>query len=155
MKKLLISLKLSVSCQSTINLTSLRLNIPVILGILLLSWSAWNSCLWVSALQISENLPFCRSKRILICSFSESVLGFPLTLELSEPNSSTSLSVLTWQTDNDGLGNKLSSRVMSMSTARWFFSLLNEQWWRERSADGVVTNLRVMQVRGLVSLDCS
>ena len=39
-------------------------------------------------------------------------------------------------------------RVISLSTARWFFSLLSEQWWRERSADGVVTDFRVMQVRG-------
>ena len=38
-------------------------------------------------------------------------------------------------------------RVISLSTARWFFSLLSEQWWRERSADGVVTDFRVMQVR--------
>ena len=39
-------------------------------------------------------------------------------------------------------------RVISLSTARWFFSLLKEPWWRERSADGVVTDLCVMQVRG-------
>ena len=39
-------------------------------------------------------------------------------------------------------------RVISLSTARWFFSLLNEQWWRERSADGLVTELRVTHVRG-------
>ena len=38
--------------------------------------------------------------------------------------------------------------VVSLSTARWFFTLLSEQWWRERSADGFVTDLRVMQVRG-------
>ena len=37
--------------------------------------------------------------------------------------------------------------MKSLSTARWIFSLLSEQWWRERSADGVVTDLRVMQVR--------
>ena len=39
-------------------------------------------------------------------------------------------------------------RVTSLSTARWFFSLLNEKWWREHFADGVVTDFRVMQVRG-------
>ena len=48
---------------------------------------------------------------------------------------------LTWQ-------QTFFKRVVSLSTARWFFSLLNEKWWRERSADGVVTDLRVMQVRG-------
>ena len=48
---------------------------------------------------------------------------------------------LTWQ-------QTFFKRVISLSTARWFFSLLSEQWWRERSADGVVTDLRVMQVRG-------
>ena len=48
---------------------------------------------------------------------------------------------LTWQ-------QTFFKRVISLSPARWFFSLLSEQWWRERSADGVVTDLRVMQVRG-------
>ena len=48
---------------------------------------------------------------------------------------------LTWQ-------QTFFRRVISLSTARWFFSLLNEQWWRDRSADGVVTDLRVMQERG-------
>ena len=48
---------------------------------------------------------------------------------------------LTWQ-------QTYFKRVISLSTTCWFFSLLNEQWWRERSADGLVTELRVMQVRG-------
>ena len=37
---------------------------------------------------------------------------------------------------------------MSLSKAGWFFSLLRDQGCRERSADGVVSDLRVMQVRG-------
>ena len=45
---------------------------------------------------------------------------------------------LTWQ-------QAFVKRVMSLSTARWIFSLLSEQWWRERSADGVVIDLQVMQ----------
>ena len=48
---------------------------------------------------------------------------------------------LTWQ-------QTFFQRVISLSTVRWFFSLLSEQWWRKRSADGLVTDLRVMQVRG-------
>ena len=39
-------------------------------------------------------------------------------------------------------------RVISLSTARWIFLLLKDLWWRERSADGVVTDFPVMQVRG-------
>ena len=31
--------------------------------------------------------------------------------------------------------------MISLSTARWILSLLSEQWWRERSADGVVIEL--------------
>ena len=77
-------------------------------------------------------------------------VDFSLTVEISDPNSSeTGLPVLTWPTDDDWQ-QAFFRRVISLSTARWFFSLLSEQWWRERSADGVVTDLRVMQVRGLV-----
>ena len=48
---------------------------------------------------------------------------------------------LTWQ-------QTFFKQIISLSTVRWFFSLLSEQWWRENSADGVVIDLRVMQVRG-------
>ena len=48
---------------------------------------------------------------------------------------------LTWQ-------QAFVTRVINLSTARWIFSLLGEQWWRERSADGVVINLQVMQAWG-------
>ena len=40
-------------------------------------------------------------------------------------------------------------RVTSLSSVRWFFSLLNEQWWRERFSDGLIVEIRVTQVRGL------
>ena len=54
--------------------------------------------------------PSC-SRRILICSFSESRRRFSMTFEMRDPNSSeTSLPVHTWPTDNDWLDNKLSSR---------------------------------------------
>ena len=59
---------------------------------------------WLSALQLVRICSFCRSWRILICSFSESRRGFSLTFEISGPNSSeTSLPVLTWPTDYDWL----------------------------------------------------
>ena len=32
--------------------------------------------------------------------------------------------------------------------AGWIFSLLGEQWWRERHADGVVIEFQVMQIWG-------
>ena len=48
---------------------------------------------------------------------------------------------LTWQ-------QAFVRRVISLSTARWIFSFLSEQWWRERSADGVVIDLQVMQIWG-------
>ena len=48
---------------------------------------------------------------------------------------------LTWQ-------QTFFKRVISLSSTRWFFSLLGEQWGRERSADGLVTEFRVKQVRG-------
>ena len=57
-----------------------------------------------------ESALFCCSRRILICSFSESRRGFSRTFEISDPNSSeTGLPVLTWPTDYDWLDNKLSS----------------------------------------------
>ena len=56
----------------------------------------------------------------------------------------------SYMTDRQGLTwqQTFFKRVISLSSVRWFFSLLSEQWWGERSADGVVTDLRVMQVRG-------
>ena len=48
---------------------------------------------------------------------------------------------LTWQ-------QTFFKRVTSLSTARCIFSLLGEQWRSERSADGLVTDLRVIKVRG-------
>ena len=66
----------------------------------------WNSCFRSSAWQSARICSHCRSRRILICSFSESRHGFSLTLEMSDPNSSeTGLLVLTWPTDNDWLDN--------------------------------------------------
>ena len=48
---------------------------------------------------------------------------------------------LTWQ-------QAFVRRVISLSAARWIFSLVSGQWWRERSADGVAIHLQVMQVWG-------
>ena len=41
-------------------------------------------------------------------------------------------------------------RVVSLSMAGCFFSLLSEQWWRERSADGIVIEVQIMRVQGPV-----
>ena len=40
-------------------------------------------------------------------------------------------------------------RVISLSSVRWFSSLLNEQWWRKHFLDGLIVEFRVTQVRGL------
>ena len=48
---------------------------------------------------------------------------------------------LTWQ-------QTFFKGVISLSTARWIFSLPSEQWWRERHADGVVIEFQVMQIWG-------
>ena len=96
MKKLLISSNLFVSCINTINLTLLSLDnsiqfldtSSIIIGLELVFL---NLCLTVS-----ENLLFLSfKKRILICSFSESRLGFSLVLELGELRLCTGLTVLT------------------------------------------------------------
>ena len=95
MHKLLISSMLFVSLMSTINFTSLRLDnsiqfldiSSVIIGLELVSESLLDSQ--------RESTLFCRSRRILIYSFSESRRGFSLTFEISDLNSSeTGLPVL-------------------------------------------------------------
>ena len=47
---------------------------------------------------------------------------------------------LTWQ-------QTFFMRVISFSTARWFFSLLNEQWWRERFSEKLIVEFRIARVR--------
>ena len=100
------------SCSSHARVWSISLRcdsiIPFNSWIHLLPESAWNSCLWISALKSARICSFCRSSRILICSFSELRHGFCLTFESNESNSSTGLPVLTWPTDNEWLDNKLS-----------------------------------------------
>ena len=103
---------------------------PLISWILLLSRTAWNSCLWISAWQSARVFSFWRSTRNLICSFSESRLGV---------HARTSPISHDRQTTTD-----LTTNFLHQSD-RLVFSLL---WWRERSTDGVVIDLQVMQVRG-------
>ena len=149
MKNLLISSKSFVSLMSTINFSFLRLDhfiqllktSSVIIGLeFVFRISAWQS---------ARTCSLCRSRRILICSLSGLWLGISRTFEIlwvkrfhngSHRSYMTDRQRLTWQ-------QTFFKRVISLSTARWFFSLLSELWWRERSADGVVTDLRVMQVR--------
>ena len=87
------------SCSSPwrARLISLRWDsiIPFNVWILPVSSSAWNLCFWISALQSARICSFCRSRRILICSLSESRLGFSLMLELSELSSCTGIPVLS------------------------------------------------------------
>ena len=86
--------------KSTINLTSLRLDNSI---------QFLDTCSVIIGLGLVFLNLCCRSRRILICSFSESRHGFSLTFEIGEPNSLTSIPVLTWPTHNDWLDNKLSS----------------------------------------------
>ena len=82
--KQLISSKLIVSCKSKINFLSLRLDNSfqflntsfVMIGLELVFVNICSA--------ISENLLFFSSKRVLICSFSESRLGFSRLLERNE-----------------------------------------------------------------------
>ena len=100
------------SCSSLAIVWSISLRwdsiIPINSWILLLSESAWNSCLWISALKSARICSFCLSKRTLMVSFSISRLGFSLLHELSELSSCTGLSVLEWHREKDWAGNKLS-----------------------------------------------
>ena len=149
MKKLLISSKLFISLKSTINFTSLRLDnsiqfwdiSSVIIGLELV-------CLNLCSI-ISEHLLFLSFKMnpdLLIFWVATRILSDAWTewsklINRSPCSNMTDRQRLTWQ-------YTFFRRVMSLCTARWIFSLLSEQWWRERSADGVVIDLRVMQVRG-------
>ena len=147
MKKLLISSKLFVSQKSTINLTSLRLDnsihfldtSSVIIGLELVSLNLCST--------ISENLLFLSFQKnpdllwVTTWVFSDVWDKRIKLIRNKSPGSNmTDRQRLTWQ-------QAFVMRVISSSSARWIFSLLSEQWWRERSADGVVTDLRVMQVR--------
>ena len=149
MKTLLISSKLFLSCKSMINLTSLTLNnsiqfpdtSPIING---LEFVFLNLCF-----TISENLLFLSFKEnpdLLIFLSRDLIFSAAWTWRTKFMYGSHR----SYMTDRQGLTWRQTffKRVISLSTVRWFFSLLNEQWWRERSADGLVTELRVMQVRG-------
>ena len=110
MNKLMISSKLFVSCQSTINLTSLILDN----SIQLLNTSSIIIGLEFVFLNlnstISDNLLSLSFRRILVCSLSELCLGISRTLEMCKSNGlTTGLSVLSWLTDDDWLDDKPSS----------------------------------------------
>ena len=47
---------------------------------------------------------------------------------------------LTWQ-------QTFFKGVISLSSLRWFFSLLNEQWWRQRFPDCLIVEFSVKQVQ--------
>ena len=145
MKKYLISSKLFITCNGMINLSSLRFDnsiqflntCPIRIGLKLV--------FLILGSKISENLLFSRSKRILIVSFSISRLDFRFW---HEPRSCTGLPVLEWAKKGLSWQQTFCKRVISLSSVRWFFSLLKNQWWRERFPDGLIVEFRVTQVRG-------
>ena len=112
--------------------------------ILLLSESAWTSCLWISVPTSARICSVCLSRRILILSFSTSRLDFRFWHELS---SYTGLPVLVCAKKGLSLQQTLFTRVISLSQVRWFFSLLHEQWWRERFSDSLIVEFRIARVR--------
>ena len=146
MKKLLISSKLFVFLMSTINFSSLRLDnfiqllntSSVIIG---LEFVFSNLCLTISVNLLSlsfQNNPdlliFWAATRIFFDVWDEWIK----LITNKSPCSVTDRRRLTGR-------QTFVRRVISVSTARCIFSLLGEQWWRERYTDGV------MRVRGLFS----
>ena len=148
MKKLLISSKLFISCKSTINLTSLRRDnsiqfldtSSIIIGLELVFLNLCST--------ISENLLFWSFQKnpdmlifwVATWIFSDGWTQRTKFMYGSLRSYMTDGRRLTWQQTFLQESDKLVYGSL--------FSLLSEQWWRERSADGVVTDLRVMQVRG-------
>ena len=100
---------------------------------------------FISVLTSAKICSFCLSRRILIRSFSMSRPDFRFWNELG---SYRSLTVLVCA-KTDWAGNKLSQRVISLSQVRWFFPLLNEQWWRWRFSDSLIVEFRIERVRKL------
>ena len=104
-------------------------------------------CFRISAWRSARICSLCRSRRNLICSFSELWRGISLTFGICKsfklfhngsPRSVTYRRRLTGR-------QTFVLRVISSSTARIFFSLLGEQWWREHHADGDVIVLEVIE----------
>ena len=97
-------------------------------------------------LTVTENLHLLSFQKILICSFSELRREFSLTFEICASNCSTT-GLPGSMTGRQRLTGRQTffMRVISSSTASWFFSLLGEQWWRERNEDGDVIVLEVIQ----------
>ena len=158
MKKLLISSKSFVFLMSTINFSSLRLDhliqllntSSVLIGLELVFFESLLDSHRASALFVVQ-------RRTVICSFSESQLGFSLMLEPSELTSCTGLTVLTWQRNNDWLGNKLSSREwqaclrpLALLAPRWtVVKRAKCRWWRRRTRGHSwnCSRLRILDVR--------
>ena len=69
--------------------------------ILLRSWSALNSCFLISAWQSSRICSLCRSRRVLICQFSELCLWISWPCAWPASRQTTGCSVLSWLIDDD------------------------------------------------------
>ena len=149
LKKLLISSKLFIRCKGVIHFSSLRLHnsiqflntSPIRIGLGLVFV---NLCS-----EICENLLFLSSKKnpdlhifwVATWFFSAAWTQRTKFMHGSHGSCMTDRQGLSWQ-------QTFFKRVISLSSVRWFFSLLSEQWWRERSADGLVVEFRVKQVQG-------
>ena len=119
MEKLLILSKLFVSLMSTTNIFFLWLDRFIQL---LNTSSAWNSCFRISAWQSARICSLCRSRRTLICSFSD--LLFWVSWALDTSRKTTGLTVLPWLTDDDRQddrpsSSKWSARLRHASRSVW------------------------------------
>ena len=87
----------------------------------------------ISAWQAARICCLCRSRRVLICSLSESCLWVSWALETCGPSEQTTgLSVLSWLTDDGQTGRQafLFTVICSSSAPRQGASC---RWWRHRS----------------------
>ena len=120
--------------------------IPSNSWILLLSESAWSSCCWIWDLASARICSWRLPRRILICLYSRSRLDFRFLRQIwtwfvhSSPRTCVREKGLSWQ-------QTFFKRVISLSQVRWFFSLLSEQWWRERFSDKLIVEFRIERVR--------
>ena len=78
------------------------------------------------------------SRRIVVFSFSELWHGFSQTFEICESHCSTTGRPVLSDRRRLTRRETFIMRVINSSKARCIFSLLGEQWCRERHADGIV-----------------
>ena len=106
-------------------------------SILLLSYSAWNSCFRISAWQSARICSLCRSRRVTICSFSELCLwvSWQRSWLMSLQNNGFSRSIMTDWRRQTGRQAFFFFRVIGSSSARM----------KERLTDGDVIAVEVIR----------